>query len=56
MVRIVQKVGKDIFYNYLQQLGFGKQTGIQLANEARGKISALEKFSLARFFNNSFGQ
>ena len=56
MVHIVMKIWKDIYYNYLQQLGFGKITGIQLAWEEPGAISALEHFSLARFFNNSFWQ
>ncbi len=56
MVKIVQKIGKFIYYNYLQQLNFGKITWIQLANEEPGQISALDHFSLARFYNNSFGQ
>ncbi len=56
MVRIVLKTWKDIFYNYLKQLWLWKKTWIQLAWEERWKISALEKFSQARFFNNSFGQ
>ena len=56
MVHIVLKIWKDIFYNYLQQLGLGKLTWIQLAWEEPWKISALEHFSLARFFNNSFWQ
>ena len=56
MVRIVQKIWKEIFYNYLVNLGFWKPTWIQLAEEDWWKISALEKFSMARFFNNSFWQ
>lgn len=56
MAKIVMKVGKDVFYNYLQQLGFGKRTWIQLANEETWEISALKHFSLARFYNNSFWQ
>ena len=56
MVHIVMKIWKDIYYNYLKQLWFGKITWIQLAWEEPWKISALEHFSLARFFNNSFWQ
>jgi len=56
MVKIIQKIGKDVYYNYLQELWFGKKTGIELANEEMWKISALEHFSKARFYNNSFGQ
>lgn len=33
MVRIVQKVGKYAFFNYLDKLGFGKLSDIQLAGE-----------------------
>lgn len=33
MVRIVQKVGKSVFYNYLEKLGFGQLTNIELAGE-----------------------
>ena len=56
MVKIILKIWKDVYYNYLKQLWFWKKTWIQLAWESRWKISALEKFSQARFFNNSFGQ
>jgi len=56
MVKIVIKIGKDVYYNYLKQLWFWKKTGIELEDEARWKISALEHFSQARFFNNSFWQ
>jgi cell division protein FtsI/penicillin-binding protein 2 len=33
MVRIAQRVGKEIFYNYLDELNFGKMTNIELADE-----------------------
>jgi cell division protein FtsI/penicillin-binding protein 2 len=56
MAKIAEKVKKYVYYNYLQRLGFGKKTGIQLAGEAPGDIPALRQFSKARFFNNTFGQ
>ena len=56
MVRIVQKLKRQIFYNYLENMWFGKLTWIQLKWEKRWAISALQKFSYARFFNNSFWQ
>lgn len=56
MTKIVLKIWKDLYYNYLQQLWFWKKSWIQIAGEERWKIPALENFSLARFFNNSFGQ
>ena len=56
MIYLIKKIWKDIYYNYLQQLWFWKITWIQLAGEEPWKISALEQFSLARFYNNSFWQ
>jgi stage V sporulation protein D (sporulation-specific penicillin-binding protein) len=56
MIRVVQKVGKEIFYNYLAKLGFGKLTGIELAEEKAGSIDNETTVSVARFFNNAFGQ
>ena len=56
MVKLIKKVWKDIYYNYLKELWFWKRTWIQLAWEKAWQISALEHFSKARFYNNSFGQ
>ncbi len=55
MVRIVQAVGKEIFYNYLKKLGFGQKTGIELAGEEEGFVGHSTTVSVARFLNNSFG-
>ncbi|MBP7061782.1 hypothetical protein KA037_03655 [Patescibacteria group bacterium] len=33
MVRVAQKIGKNTFYNYVEKLGFGKLTNIELAQE-----------------------
>ncbi|HMS91207.1 MAG TPA: penicillin-binding protein 2 [Candidatus Absconditabacterales bacterium] len=56
MVRIAQKMGKEIFYNYLDKLAFGKITGIEVANEDAGFVEGVTSVSDARFFNNTFGQ
>jgi cell division protein FtsI/penicillin-binding protein 2 len=56
MVRVVQKVGKELFYNYLSKFGFGKLTGIELAEEKPGFVDNETTVSAARFLNNSFGQ
>jgi cell division protein FtsI/penicillin-binding protein 2 len=56
MVRVVQRVGKEIFYNYLSKLGFGKMTEIELAEEKAGFVDNETTVSAARFLNNSFGQ
>jgi stage V sporulation protein D (sporulation-specific penicillin-binding protein) len=56
MVRIVQKIGKEAFYNYVQKLGFGQLTNIELAGEEPGFVEDVNTVSAARFLNNSFGQ
>ena len=56
MVRIAQKLGKEIFYNYVDKLGFWKMTWIEVANEDPGYIEWVTSVSDARFFNNTFWQ
>lgn len=56
MVRIAQKLGKEIFYNYVDKLGFGKITWIEVANEDAWFVEWTTTVSDARFFNNTFGQ
>lgn len=56
MVRVVQRVGKEIFYNYLSKFWFGKLTGIELAEEKQGFVDNETTVSAARFLNNSFWQ
>lgn len=56
MVRIVQSVWKNNFYNYLEKLNFGQMTNIELAWEDPGSMDLVTVVSMARFLNNSFGQ
>lgn len=56
MVRIAQKIQRYAYYSYLQKFGFGSLTNIELAWEKTWDISALNQFSMARFFNNAFWQ
>lgn len=56
MVKIVQKIGKYAFYNYLEKLGFWELTNIELAGEKEGFVDKVNIVSMARFLNNSFGQ
>ena len=56
MVRIAQKVSKHIFYNYLEKLGFGSLTHIELAGEDEWFVEPVGSVSLARFLNNTYGQ
>lgn len=56
MIRIVQKVGKEIFYNYLERFGFGKLTGIEIAEEKAGTLDNPSTVAMSRFLNTAFGQ
>lgn len=53
---VARKVGIDKFRTYLQNLGFGKQTGIELGKEAAGNISSLKKKGDIYLATASFGQ
>ena len=56
VVRVVQKLGKAVFYNYLEKLGFGQLTNIELAGEKEGTIPKANLAYMTQFFNNAFGQ
>lgn len=56
MVKIVQKIQKYAFFNYLTKLGFWEPTGIELAGEKEGFVDDVNIVSVARFLNNAFGQ
>lgn len=56
MIKIVQSIGKEIFYNYLTKLWFWENTWIELAEEKNGRLPQNNNVSMAAFFNNSFGQ
>lgn len=56
MIRIVQSLGKEIYYNYLNKFWFGDATWIELAEEKNWSIPKAQNVSMAAFFNNSFWQ
>ena len=56
MIRIVQSLWTEIFYNYLTKLGFWEYTWIELAEEKNWSIPNATNVSMAAFFNNSFWQ
>ncbi len=56
MIRIVQALGKEIFYNYLNKFWFWESTWIELAEEKNGSLPSASNVSMAAFFNNSFWQ
>lgn len=56
MVKIVQKIQKYAFFNYLTKLWFWEATEIELAGEREGFVDNVNVISVARFLNNAFGQ
>ncbi len=56
MVRMAQSMQKYVFYSYLEKLGFGRLSGIELANEQAWTLPDFNTVSKARFFNNTYGQ
>lgn len=56
MIRIVEKITKQVFYNYLEKLGFGSLSHIELAGEDPGTLPSVSSVSRTTFFNNAFGQ
>lgn len=56
MIFVVQQVGTPAFKRYLQNYGFGEQTGITLKTEVGGNLASLEKKADIYAFTASFGQ
>ncbi len=56
MIYIVEKMGNKSFAKYVEQFGFGEKTGIELATESVGNVSALDKKGLIFGATGSFGQ
>ncbi len=56
MIRIVEALWKEIYYNYINKFWFGEVTGIELAEEKAWSVPQLSSVSMAWFFNNSFWQ
>ncbi len=53
MAHLLKLIGEDVFFDYLDRFGFGKKTGIDLPNEASGKL--LSKYPIERV-TTAFGQ
>ena len=56
MIRIVEALGKEIYYNYLSKFWFWERTWIELAEEKNWSVPNAWAISMAWFFNNSFWQ
>lgn len=51
-----ERLGKDRFFSYIDDFGFGKLTGIDLANESKGIMQDVENVSPLDVASISFGQ
>lgn len=58
MVKIMQKLKPDIYYNWIQRIGLGHKYGIDLPTEGRGNIHDRKEFLLSPLYaaNTAFGQ
>ena len=50
------KLGKERFYKYIKEFGFGEKTYIQLPGESKGLLSPPQKWSGLDIATHSFGQ
>ncbi len=53
MANLLKKIGDDTFIQYMKKFGFGQKTGIDLPNEATGKI--LDEYPINRV-TTTYGQ
>jgi cell division protein FtsI (penicillin-binding protein 3) len=58
MVKMMQRLKPDIFYNWLQRIGLGQRSGIDLPLEAQGTIVSRKEFVRDPIYpaNTAFGQ
>jgi stage V sporulation protein D (sporulation-specific penicillin-binding protein) len=56
MIFVEQQLGHAKFRDYVQRLGFGKKTGIELPNEVLGNLDNFQKKSDIFFATSSYGQ
>lgn len=54
--KIAEKTGKETFYRYISDFGFGAKTGIGLPGEASGFFRPADKISPIGYANLAFGQ
>ncbi len=54
--KVVQKIGREMFYDSLMKIGFGRQPGTGLPGEWGGRIKNLSTWREMNFANMAFGQ
>lgn len=56
MIKIVQKLGPELFQMYVDRYGFGKKTGVDLPYEQQGNLYALRRWDINSLGSVPFGQ
>lgn len=54
--KLGKKLGREKFYRYLEEFGFGKKTGIDFPGEVSGNLPPFSSWSEVGLANISFGQ
>jgi len=54
--KIAKRLGREKFYGYIQEFGFGRKTGIDLPGEAKGIVRSPKTWSEVALGNIAFGQ
>ena len=55
-IKMAQKVGQDRFYQYIRDFGFGSRTGVEMPDETRGLLQAVNKWSPSSIGSIAIGQ
>jgi cell division protein FtsI (penicillin-binding protein 3) len=55
-VKLAEKLGKETFYRYIRDFGFGAKTGIDLPGEVSGLLRPVEKWTRVDAATVAFGQ
>ncbi|MCG9129212.1 penicillin-binding protein 2 [Candidatus Poribacteria bacterium] len=56
MIKIVEKLGPDLFREYTENFGFGKKTGVDLPYEQNGNLYSLRRWDVNSLAAVPFGQ
>ena len=56
VIRVAQRLGRENFYRYMRDFGFGAPTGVDLPGESSGLLRPTNKWSALSLASLSFGQ
>ena len=55
-IRVALRLGREKFFEYISQFGFGRKTGIELPGESRGIVNPLEDWRIDSIGSVAIGQ